>query len=188
MSAFLVVVENKNSKFYRGARRENNAHRGCEGMHQPLLSGKAKDTVTRRTVMILVSDHTFTPPHRDPICIQPALPASTSSISSSSWSSSRSGKLRHRSPRPGLHFSSHVTQTIVWALPQVSLLNVSALSWLLRHRRLIYTVICKSVCGVFNSVWSPFRETHVWSFWWEQALEWFHPDFCYQATFHFSKI
>lgn len=49
-------------------------------MHQPQLSGRAKDTVTRRTVMILVSDHTFTPPHRDPICIQPALPAFTSSF------------------------------------------------------------------------------------------------------------
>lgn len=45
--------------------------------HQPQLSGRAKDTGTWRTVMILVSNHTFMPPHRDPICIQPALPAST---------------------------------------------------------------------------------------------------------------
>lgn len=48
------------------------------GKHQAQLSGRAKDTVTRRTVMILVSDHTFMPSHRDPICIQPALPASSS--------------------------------------------------------------------------------------------------------------
>lgn len=46
---------------------------GTGRKHQAKLSGRAKDMVTRSTVMILVSDHTCRPPRRDPICIQPSL-------------------------------------------------------------------------------------------------------------------
>lgn len=41
--------------------------------HQAKFSRRAKDMVTRSAVMILVSDHTYRPPCRDPICIQPPL-------------------------------------------------------------------------------------------------------------------
>lgn len=39
---------------------EKRAEEESRRKHQAQLSGRAKDTVTRRTVMILVSDHTYT--------------------------------------------------------------------------------------------------------------------------------
>lgn len=75
----IVITKKKGGDEKVGEKR---AEEESRRKHQAQLSGRAKDTVTRRTVMILVSDHTYTPPptpHRDPICIQPALPASTSS-------------------------------------------------------------------------------------------------------------
>lgn len=72
--------------------------------HQAKLSGRAKDTVTRSAVMILVSDHTYTPPRRDPICIQPPLqppaPRITSNGSKQPW---------HGRPRQTWPASVHCT-------------------------------------------------------------------------------
>lgn len=75
-----------------GKRGEKKVGGGTGRKHQAKLSGRAKDMVTRSAVMILVSDHTYGPPRRDPICIQPPLqppaPRIVSSGSKQPWHSS----------------------------------------------------------------------------------------------------
>lgn len=82
---------------------EKRAEEESRRKHQAQLSGRAKDTVTRRTVMILVSDHTYTqpPPPTEilsafSLLCQPPPPAPCISSSSMSISSEQP---RHGSPQ-----------------------------------------------------------------------------------------
>lgn len=84
---------------------EKRAEEESRRKHQAQLSGRAKDTVTRRTVMILVSDHTYTHPPPPPpteilsafsLLCQPPPPAPCIISSSMSISSEQP---RHGSPR-----------------------------------------------------------------------------------------
>lgn len=112
-------------------------HRVVEESISHCSAEKAKDTVTRRTVMILVSDHTFTPPHRDPICIQPALPASTSSISSSFLQQQPQWRAKAQEPQtwPVLFIAWDPDDSLS---PAAGRCNVFGLPYLLTHLELIY--------------------------------------------------
>lgn len=116
VSAVLHVKSHKMLKAKGKGQKEGESRESVS----PGLSGRAKDTVTRRTVMILVSNHTFTPPTEilsafSMLC-QP-LPAphciSSSSTQGSGYqprtwtnlSQSRGGS--HQGSRTGIHLDVH---------------------------------------------------------------------------------
>lgn len=95
--------------------------------------------------MILVSNHTFTPPHRDPICIQPALPAST--FSSLHQQQQQRG-VRDSSLKPGpplfTDLNIFMLQSAIAAAPFISSpsISVNLAAGILKQLKCVCTHCC----------------------------------------------